>query len=67
MVHFHRGKFHVINPVVLLIDVWRDHRRRLANSRLIYSKLIGSLSLSPDPCGELRIERSQNLRAKREI
>lgn len=33
-------------PSVVLIDVWRDHRRCLANSRLIYSKLIAPSALA---------------------
>ena len=55
--HFVGGQLHVIHPVVLLVDVRRDHRGGLADSWLGHSGNVGGLRLRTDSFGELRVER----------
>ena len=60
-VKFEGGKFHVVRPVLLLIDVWRENRGCLAATRLGNSGIVGSLSLCTDLRRQFRVERCQYL------
>ena len=61
VVEFDGAQFHVINPIVLLVDVGRDDAHRLGVARLVESHLIGVGSLRADFGGKIGIIGLQHL------
>ena len=65
--HLVGSQLHIIHPVILLVDVRRDHRGGLADTGFGYSGIVCGLRLGTDLLGEIRVERLQNLRAEGKV
>ena len=60
MIELHSSQFHVVHPVVLLVDVGRLDRGGLADTRLTHTCFIGGCGLCANLCSKVGIEGFQH-------
>ena len=66
-IQLHGAELHVVNPVVFLVDIRRDHRNRLRVARLVYAHLEGVSGLASNLLGKFRIKGLQDDGAEGEV